>query len=255
MPRWLKGSFLALFVVTLFRPTVIFGSPGDVKTGSAAVWFLLAPPFAPTDPPGPFQLKAPLSQWTEMDSTETLGECEEQRNNMTRMSQSADIISPDIQFEMLLYHYAVCVSSSDSRLTLGRTGQRIVKSFSGFSRHDRVSAGYNGPPVEQSSFVAPESPPPNLEGPGIFVDPRTPILLILLALAIMAAVGPLGGWIQDKIGTSPTLSSRHSARGLGPARGETSNCFPLFETFSKAARSRVGAGAGQPKRLGSKTLF
>jgi hypothetical protein len=212
MPRWLKGSFLALIVLTFLKPTAAFGAPGTVKTARAAGWLLLVPPFAPSDPPGPFQLKAPLSQWSQMDSTGTAADCEEQRNNMTRMSQGANIISPDIQFELLLYHYAVCVGSSDPRLRSGRNGHSIVHTFMGFPRHDRVSAGYTGPPVEQSSFVAPESPEPPLGNFGIFVDPRTPILLMLLALVLMAAVGPLGGWIQDKIGTPVTLRSRHSAR-------------------------------------------
>ena len=142
----------------------------------------------------------------------TAVDCEEQRNNMARMSQTADLISPDIQFEMLLYHYAVCVSSSDPRLRLDHNGHRIVHVFRGFARHDRVSAGYTGPPVERSSFVPPESTVPPLGRFGIFVDPRTPILLMLLALVLMAAVGPLGGWIRDKIGTPATLGSQHSAR-------------------------------------------
>jgi len=142
----------------------------------------------------------------------TATDCEEQRNNMARMSQSANIISPDIQFEMLLYHCAICISSSDPRLRLGRNRRRIVRTFRGFVRHDHISARYTGPPVEQSSFVAPKSPEAPSGNFGIFVDPRTPILLMLLALVFMAAVGPLGGWIQDKIGTPPKLGSGHSAR-------------------------------------------
>jgi hypothetical protein len=211
---WLKGPLLVLAVLAFLQPTAVLGSPnGTTKTATAADWLLLVPPFAPSDPPGPLQLKAPLSEWTEMDSTTTVGECDEQRTNMTRMSQSGNTISPDIQFEMLLYHYAMCISSSDSRLRLDRNGNRIVHTLRGFVRHDRVSAGYNGPPIEQSSFVPPESPPPSSGDIGLLVDPRTPILLILFALALMAAAGPLGGWIRDKMGTSPTLGSRHSARG------------------------------------------
>jgi len=208
---WLKGSFLALVVLTILKPAAILGSTGGtVKTASAAGWLLLVPPFVPSDPPGPLHLKAPLSQWTEMDSTVTAADCDEQRNNMARMSQSADLISPDIQFEMLLYHYAVCVCSSDPRLRSGANGHKVIHTFKGFTRHERLSAHYTGPPVEQSSFVPPESPVPPLGRFGILVDPRTPILLILLALMLMAAVGPLGGWIQDKIGIPKTLGSGHS---------------------------------------------
>ncbi len=206
----LKGSFLALVVLVVLKPTFTLGSTGGtVKPASPAGWLLLVPPFAPSDPPGPLHLKAPLSEWAEMDSTASAADCDEQRSNMARMSQSAEIISPDIQFEMLLYHYAVCVSSSDPRLTLGHNGHRMVHVFKGFARHDHVSAGYTGPPVEPSSFVAPEATQPPSGGFGIFEDRRTPILLILLALAFMAAVGPLGGWLQDKLGIPPTLDSRH----------------------------------------------
>jgi hypothetical protein len=212
MPRWLKGSFLALIALTFLKPTVAYGSTGTVKTAPAAGWLLLVPPFAPSDPPGPLQLKAPLSQWTQMDSTLSAADCEEQRNNMTRMSQSANIISLDIQFELLLYHYAVCVPSSDRRLCLGRKGHRIVHRFMGFPKFDRLSTGYAGPPVEQSSAIAPESPEAPLGSSGVFEDPRRPILLMLIAFVLMATVGPLGGWIRDKIGTPPTLGSQHSAR-------------------------------------------
>ena len=131
---------------------------------------------------------------------------------MIRMSQSANIISPDIQFELLLYHYAVCISSSDPRLGLGRNGHRIVHSFRGFARHDRVAARYTGPPVEQSSFVAPESPEAPLGSFGIFEDPRTPILLMLLGIALMATVDPLGGWFREKISVPTSFRFRYSTR-------------------------------------------
>jgi hypothetical protein len=147
-----------------------------------------------------------------MDSTGTAADCEEQRNNMTRMSQSADITIPDIQFEMLLYHYATCISSSDPRLRLRRNRHRIVHTFRGFARHDLVSAGYTGPPVEQSSFVAPESPEAPLGSFGIFEDPRTPILLMLLGIVLMATVGPLGGWFREKISEPTSFRSRYSTR-------------------------------------------
>src|SRR5262249_9127300 len=102
-----KGLLLALIALTFFR-----ASAESSKT--SAGWFLLVPPFVPGNPPGPLQLKAPLGQWTELDSTETAADCEEQRDNMTRMYQSADTTSITIQFGLLLYHYALCVSSADA---------------------------------------------------------------------------------------------------------------------------------------------
>ena len=84
--------------------------------GLCAVWYLLTPPFSPPDPPGPLQLNAPLSQWTQMDSSDTAAGCEEQRSNMIRMYSSGDMTSVTIQFKLWLYHNSVCVSSADPRL-------------------------------------------------------------------------------------------------------------------------------------------
>lgn len=197
--RWLRGAIVAL-VILVFAKTGTSCASSETTRITIAGWHLIVPPFVPGDPPGPLQLKAALSQWTEIDSTGTAADCEEQRNNMTRMSQSADIISPDIQFEMLLYHYALCVSSSDPRLRLRRDGHKMVHSFGGFARHDRVSAGYTGPPVEQSSEIPRESPEAPSGSSGIFEDPRTPIMLMLLGLVLMATAGPLGGWLREKTG-------------------------------------------------------
>ncbi|MGH7913821.1 MAG: hypothetical protein ACREPW_04120 [Candidatus Binataceae bacterium] len=84
--------------------------------GLLAAWYLLTPPFAPGNPPGPLRLNAPLSQWNQMDSSDTASGCNEQRNNMVRMYRSGDMTSVATQFKLWLYHNAVCVSSADSRL-------------------------------------------------------------------------------------------------------------------------------------------
>lgn len=85
-----------------------------------AAWYLLTPPFSPPDPPGPLQLDAPLSQWNQMDSSDTAAGCEEQRDNMVRMYGSGDMTSLNIQFKLWLYHNSVCVSSADPRLRAGK---------------------------------------------------------------------------------------------------------------------------------------
>jgi hypothetical protein len=84
--------------------------------GLFAVWYLLTPPFTPGDPPGPLRLDAPLSQWNQMDSSDTASGCDEQRDNMVRMYRSGDMTSVAIQFKLWLYHHAVCVSAADPRL-------------------------------------------------------------------------------------------------------------------------------------------
>jgi hypothetical protein len=93
--------------------------------GLLIVWYLLAPPFISGDPPGPLQLNAPLSQWSQMDSSDTDLGCEEQLDNMVRMYRSGDMTSVATQFKLLLYHNAVCISSADPRLkSLGKRADR-----------------------------------------------------------------------------------------------------------------------------------
>jgi hypothetical protein len=196
VPKWLKGSLLALIALTFFRAAVTLAASESSK--APATWFLLVPPFVPGNPPGPLQLKAPLGKWTEMDSTETAADCEEQRNNMTRMYQSANIASTTIQFGLLLYHYALCVSSADPRLRLGHRDHRLAQGFTGLTEDNRVSTGYAGPPIEPSFHVSPELPIPPSEGERS--DEQRPILTMLLGLAVMAAAGPLGGWLREKTG-------------------------------------------------------
>ena len=84
--------------------------------GLLSVWYLLTPPFTPGDPPGPLQLNAPLSQWSQMDSCDSDSGCEEQLDNMVRMYRSGDMTSVVTQFKLWLYHNALCVASTDSRL-------------------------------------------------------------------------------------------------------------------------------------------
>ncbi|HLK85936.1 MAG TPA: hypothetical protein VKT27_05460 [Candidatus Binataceae bacterium] len=84
--------------------------------GLLAAWYLLTPPYAPGNPPGPLRLDAPLSQWTRTDSTDSAAGCNEQRDNMVRMYQSADMTVTSTQFNLLLYHNSVCVSANDPRL-------------------------------------------------------------------------------------------------------------------------------------------
>ena len=87
-----------------------------VAAGLFAAWYLLTPPFTVGNPPGPLRLDAPLSQWTRTDSTDSAAGCNEQRDNMVRMYQSADMTVVSTQFNLLLYHSSVCVSSNDPRL-------------------------------------------------------------------------------------------------------------------------------------------
>ncbi len=91
--------------------------------GLLAVWYLLTPPFVSGDPPGRLQLNAPLSRWSQMDSSDTASGCDEQRNNMVRMYRSGDMTSMATQFKLWLYHNSVCVSSADPRL--GALGGQI----------------------------------------------------------------------------------------------------------------------------------
>jgi hypothetical protein len=197
MPKWLKGSLLALIALTFFRSVAILAASESSKT--SARWFLLVPPFVLGNPPGPLQLKAPLGQWTELDSTETAADCDEQRDNMTRMYQSADTTSTTIQFGLLLYHYALCVPSADPRLRLGHRNHRLARSFTGLTGGNRGTIAYAGPPVQPSSDVSNELPIPDA-GEAKRSSDQGPILLMLLGVVAMAAAAPLGGWLREKTG-------------------------------------------------------
>ena len=66
----------------------------------------------PGDPPGRLQLTAPLSRWSQMESSDTASDCDEQRNNMVRMYRSGDMTLMATQFKLWLYHNSVHASSS-----------------------------------------------------------------------------------------------------------------------------------------------
>ena len=103
----------------------LYGLRRAAGLGLLAVWYLLTPPFAASDPAGTLNINAPLSQWMRSDSTDTAAGCDEQRNNMLRMYETSDITSVAIQFNVLLYHESVCVSSEDPRLR--PAGKRLAR--------------------------------------------------------------------------------------------------------------------------------
>jgi hypothetical protein len=102
------------------QPSVGSAKSVDLRDAAAfgllAVWYLLTPPFVSGDPPGRLQLNAPISRWSQVDSSDTASGCDEQRNNMVRMYRSGDMTSMATQFKLWLYHNSVCVSSADPRL-------------------------------------------------------------------------------------------------------------------------------------------
>jgi hypothetical protein len=102
------------------QPSVGYAKFSDLRhaatLGLLAAWYLLTPPFVPGDPPGRLQLDAPLSQWIQMDSSDSAPGCDEQRDNMVRMYRSGDMTSMATQFKLWLYHNSVCVSAADPRL-------------------------------------------------------------------------------------------------------------------------------------------
>jgi hypothetical protein len=75
------------------RPAKLVDLRHATAFGLFAVWYLLTPPFVSGDPPGRLQLNAPLSRWSQMDSSDSASDCDEQRNNMVRMYRSGDMTS------------------------------------------------------------------------------------------------------------------------------------------------------------------
>ena len=115
--KWFIGALSALVILA---PVMAAAAPGALRKSktlpAVARWYLLAPPFGFHAAGVSLQLQAPLNRWVGLDSTETIEDCEEQRNNMIRMYQSADITSTAVQIKQLVYHYSVCVFSVDPRL-------------------------------------------------------------------------------------------------------------------------------------------
>jgi hypothetical protein len=60
-----------------------------------------------SDQPGRLQINAPLSRWSQMDSSDSASGCDEQRNNVVRMYRSGDMTSMATQFKLWLYHNSV----------------------------------------------------------------------------------------------------------------------------------------------------
>jgi hypothetical protein len=115
-----KCFISVLSVLVILMPVMAAAAPATHRksnTISAVVrWYLLAPPFDSFAASPPLQLQAPLDRWVAMDSTESIKDCEEQRDNVTRMYRNADISSTAIQIKQLIYQYSVCVCSADPRI-------------------------------------------------------------------------------------------------------------------------------------------
>jgi hypothetical protein len=117
---WLKHAQWFIGALVIFMFVMVASTAAALGKGKSlfvvAKWYLLVPPFVFHGPGCRVQLQAPLDLWIAVDSTNTLGDCEEQRNNMRRMYRSANINSTAVQVRQLVYHYSVCVFSADPRL-------------------------------------------------------------------------------------------------------------------------------------------
>ncbi len=193
--RCLTASLLALSGIAFIACPNLFAARGSRKTQPRTIWYLIVPPFVPGDPPGELQLQAPLARWSEIDSTATAADCEEQRDNMIRMYRSADVTSTTIQFELLLYHSSMCVSANDARLRAGRRHHRPTRTSGHINRSHRDLIDHPGPPVEfiPATFYETRSSPARATQP----DLQGPIVMILIGLTLMAAAGSLGGWLHE----------------------------------------------------------
>jgi len=190
----LKGSIVALIILVFTKTGTSCASSETIRTSTIAGWHLIVPPFVPGDPPGPLQLRAPLSHWFETDSSETAVDCAEQRDNMTRMYRSADITFTDIQFELLLYHYAVCVSSADPRLAPSQRAS--AQSFARLPEANLVATGYAGPPIQRGSDKSVDYH----SGQALEADQsdmQIAVPMILLTLMLITTAGSVGGWLLE----------------------------------------------------------
>jgi hypothetical protein len=208
--KWSRGSIVALIVLIYTRTEANSASSGAIRISTIAEWHLIVPPFVPGDPPGPLQLRAPLSHWLEADSSENAVDCAEQRDNMTRMYRSAYITSTAIQFELLLYHYAVCVSSADPRLAPFQRAS--AQNFARLPEANLVATGYAGPPIQRGSDKSADY----YSGQALEADQsdmHIAVPMMLLALILITTGGSVGGWLLEP------------GRGRRDAQTEPQQCY------------------------------
>jgi hypothetical protein len=192
--KWFVGALSALVILA---PVMAAAAPGALRKSktlpAVARWYLLAPPFGFHAPGVSLQLQAPLNRWVAMDSTETIEDCEEQRNNMMRMYLNADINSTAVQIKQLIYHYSVCVFSADPRLKTYRF-DAFQSADDALLRDDEVGdQGLAGPFLQGAGFSD------NARSPG---DTRREnrnmsVPTMLLGIAIIAITGSLCGWLLE----------------------------------------------------------
>ena len=190
--KWFRGAIVALLILTFTKTGRSCASSEAIRTTSTG-WYLIVPPFVPGDPPGPLQLRAPLSHWFEADWSETAVDCAEQRANMTRLHRSADITSTAIQFELLLYHYAVCVSSADPRLAPSEraSAQRPAR----LPEMRLIITQYAGPPVQFDSDRSVDYSGLALEAGQSEMQIAIPMMF--LTLMLITSAGSISGWLLE----------------------------------------------------------
>jgi hypothetical protein len=195
--RHTKSFVGALSALVILVPVMAAAAPAALRKSktfpAVAKWYLLAPPFIFHARGLPLQLQAPLNLWATMDSTETIEDCEEQRNNMMRMYRSADISSPAVQIKQLFYHYSVCVSAADPRLKTYR--------FNGFQPADDVLLIDDGAgdhnlagPFPQGAGFSDNAHNPSDTRPE---NRNMSVPTMLSGLAIIAITGSLCGWLLE----------------------------------------------------------
>jgi hypothetical protein len=209
--KWLKGLIVVLIILVFTKSGTSCASSETIRASAIAGWHLIVPPFVPGDPPGPLQLRAPLSHWFETDLSETAVDCAEQRDNMRRMYRSADITSTAIQFELLLYHYAVCVSSADPRLAPSQ--RTAAQSFARLPEANLVATGYAGPPIQRGSDESADYHS-GLALEADKSDMQIAVPMMLLTLMLMTTGGSVGGWLLEP------------GRGRRDAHQEPQQCCP-----------------------------
>jgi hypothetical protein len=192
--KWFIG---ALSVLVILAPVMAAAAPGALRKSKilpvATRWYLLAPPFSFHAAGVSLQLQAPLDRWVARDSTETLEDCQEQRNNMMRMYRSADITSTSVQIKQMIYHYSVCVFSADPRLKTYRFNARQSADDALLGDYEAGDHGLAGPFLQGAGF----SENTHSLGDTRRENGNMSVPTMLLGIVVIAITGSLCGWLLE----------------------------------------------------------
>jgi hypothetical protein len=189
--QWFIGASVIFMFVMVASTAAALGKSKSLSV--VAKWYLLVPPLVLYGPGSRVQLQVPLDLWIAVDSTDTAGDCEEQRNNMRRMYRSADTNSTAVQVKQVIYHYSVCVFSADPRLANYRFKASQAREDSLLRDDEAEDHDLAGPCLRGAGL----SDGTHSSSHGSLKNRDMSVPTMLLGIVIIAITGSLCGWLVE----------------------------------------------------------